>query len=123
MRMRISRLRKDFGSEGISFIERDAAGEQPYGNKPGNNIPISIKKKVLQMGLQAANQIKRFQSQTYFNRSVNKIVQYDPSDFIREMQKHSQQEQSMQERLDKFIERAGDKVESALQSNELINVF
>ena len=51
MKMRISRLRKEFGGEGVSFIERDAAGEQPYGNKPSNNIPISISKKVLEIGL------------------------------------------------------------------------
>jgi hypothetical protein len=44
MKMRISRIRKDFGSEGVSFIDRDAAGEQPFGNKPMNNMPISIKR-------------------------------------------------------------------------------
>ena len=57
MKMRISRLRRDFGMEPITYIERDAQGEQPYGNKPGNNMPISIKKKVLEIGLQAANEI------------------------------------------------------------------
>jgi len=34
MKMRISRVRKEFGAEGVSFIERDAAGEQPFGSKP-----------------------------------------------------------------------------------------
>ena len=72
MRLRVSRPRKEFGLDGHSFIERDA-GE--------SNLEIKItktgfftKKKTLEMGLQAARQIKRFQAQTYFNRMVNKIV-------------------------------------------------
>ncbi len=51
MKMRISRVRKDFGSEGGNYMERDAAGEQPFGNKPMNNMAIIIKRKVLEIGL------------------------------------------------------------------------
>lgn len=54
--MRISRPRKDFGHEGFSYIERDA-GE--------SNLEIKVtktgyftKKKVLEIGLQAANRMK-----------------------------------------------------------------
>lgn len=53
MRIRISRPRRDFGHEGYSYIERDA-GE--------SNLEIKVaktgyftRKKVLEIGLQAAN--------------------------------------------------------------------
>jgi hypothetical protein len=56
MRVRISRPRRDFGHEGFSYIERDA-GE--------SNMEIKVtktgyftKKKVLEIGLQAANKMK-----------------------------------------------------------------
>jgi dynein intermediate chain 3, axonemal len=54
---------------------------------------------------------------------VNATVQYDPKDFISEMQKISQSDQGITEKLDKFILRVSGRVEEALQSNELINVF
>jgi hypothetical protein len=87
MRIRISRPRRDFGHESSNYIDRDA-GE--------SNLEIKVaktgyftRKKVLEIGLQAANKMLSFQSQTYFNRMVNAIVQYDPKDFISEMQKMS----------------------------------
>jgi hypothetical protein len=46
------------------------------------NISLMTRKKVLEMGLQAASQIKRIQTQTYFGRSVNKACQYNADDFI-----------------------------------------
>ena len=55
MKIRISRPRRDFGHEGISFIDREA-GE--------SNLEIKVaktgyftKKKVLEIGLQAANKM------------------------------------------------------------------
>jgi hypothetical protein len=54
---------------------------------------------------------------------VNAIVQYDPKDFISKMQEFSQQDQNMTEKLEKFIDRVAFRIEEALQSNELINVF
>ena len=54
---------------------------------------------------------------------VNAIVQYDPNDFISDMQKFSQSDQGIVEKLDKFVDRVAYRVEEALQSNELINVF
>jgi hypothetical protein len=85
MKIRVSRPRREYGTDGHSFIERDA-GE--------SNMEIKItklgffsKRKVLEMGLQAANKMKRFSSQTYYNRMVNAIVQYDPQDFLEVMKK------------------------------------
>ena len=57
MKLRISRIRRDFGSESFSFIERDA-GEQPLEIKTVKNMAYITKKKVLDLGLQAANPIK-----------------------------------------------------------------
>ncbi len=75
------------------------------------------------MGLQAANQIKTLQTQTYFNRSVNACVQYDPKDFIDKIREQSGNAGDINEKLDKFIDRVQYRVEEALQSNEIINVF
>ena len=122
MKIRVSRPRREFGTDGHSFIERDA-GE--------SNMEIKItklgffsKRKVLEMGLQAANKMKRFSSQTYYNRMVNAIVQYDPQDFLDVMKKSAQvNDANSAERLEKFIDRVAYRIEEALQSNELINVF
>jgi hypothetical protein len=52
--MRVSRPRKEFGLDGHSFIEREAAGESSTEIKitKGN---FFTKVKVLEIGLQAAN--------------------------------------------------------------------
>jgi hypothetical protein len=39
------------------------------------------------------------------------------------MQKFSQSDQQMADKLEKFIDRVAFRIEEALQSNELINVF
>ena len=66
------------------MIEKDAA-ESTTDLKvisKGGAMIMTTKKKVLEMGLSAANQMKNLQTQTYYNRSVNACVQYDPNDFI-----------------------------------------
>ena len=55
MRIRVSRPRKEFGLDGHSFIERDAAGESSTEIKIAKSNHIFTKKKILEMGLQAAN--------------------------------------------------------------------
>jgi len=59
IKIRVSRPRKEFGLDGHSFIEREAAGESSTEIKitKGN---FFTKVKVLEIGLQAANQMKRF---------------------------------------------------------------
>ena len=63
---------------------------------------------------------------------VNKAVMYDPNDFLeQESDKKggelTEEEQKaiaeMNEKLDKFIDRVAFRIEEALQSNEIINVF
>jgi len=79
---------------------------------------------VLDIGLQAGNQMKTLTTQTYFRRAVNASIQYDPNDFINEMkEKFSKAESNTNEKMDKFIDRVAYRVEEALQSNEIINVF
>lgn len=53
---------------------------------------------------------------------MNKTTQYNPDDFINEMGNFKDDPQ-MEEKLDKFIDRVAFRVEEALQSNEIINVF
>lgn len=68
--------------------------------------------------------MKRFQAQTYFNRMVNKIVQYDPQDFLDKMKQQAQtSDATANDKLEKFVDRVAYRIEEALQSNELINVF
>ena len=56
--MRVTRPRKEFALDNYSFIEREA-GEQPI-NIPQskNNFTYVTKRKVLEIGLQAANKMK-----------------------------------------------------------------
>lgn len=56
--------------------------------------------------------MKSYQSQTYFGRSVNKAVQYNPDDFMGDNSKKKGQElteeelkqaEELKQKLDKFI--------------------
>ena len=87
LKMRISRQRRDYGQDGFNFIDKDATQSTEFSVPLQSTIKNimymeNTKKKVLDIGLQAAHQMKRIQTQTYFGRSVNKACQYDPSDFI-----------------------------------------
>ncbi len=59
MKIRIFRPRKEFGLDDHSFIEREAAGDSSTEIKI-TKTGYFTKKKVLEIGLQAANQMKRF---------------------------------------------------------------
>lgn len=50
-------------------------------------------------------------------------MQYEASDFIDKMKAHTLEDSKMDEKLDRFIDRVAYRVEEALQSNEIINVF
>lgn len=55
---------------------------------------------------------------------VNKIVQYDPQDFLDKMKQQAQtSDATANDKLEKFVDRVAYRIEEALQSNELINVF
>ena len=59
--MRVSKLRREFGLENYQMIEKDAADQTidlKFQAKSSSSVAINVKKKVLQMGLQAANPIK-----------------------------------------------------------------
>jgi len=67
--------------------------------------------------------MKRFQTQTYFGRAVNKGVQYDTRDFIGDTSQRTDIElsedvlkknQELNEKLDKFIDRVAFRIEEAL---------
>jgi hypothetical protein len=87
IRMRISRPRKEFGVDGTNFIERDANDQCPElkSQSQSKNNNFINKKKCLDIGLQAAYEMKTFSSQTYFNRTVNACTMYDPKDFINKL--------------------------------------
>ena len=121
----MTKQRREFGLENFSLIDKDA-GDQTTDlkvNQKNNTMPLTTRKKVLEIGLQAANKMKDLETQTYFSRLVNKCVQYDPNDFIKKMEEFSKADTHINEKLDKFIDRVAYRVEEALQSNEIINVF
>jgi len=112
--MRISRQRREFGQDGFNFVDKE--GSEFFVDLKGvtkNIVQSRNAKVVLDMGLQAAHQIKRIQTQTYFGRSVNKACQYNPDDFIAVLSNFKDDEQ-MEEKLDKFIDRVAFRVEEAL---------
>lgn len=116
MKIRLSKRRRDFGTEHRNLIDKEA-GDNPTDVKPRNmQIALQTQKRVLDMGLQAARKMKTFQSQTYYNRSVNYSCQYD---FIQQKPEEEEDEFNM----DQFMDNVAVRVEEALQSNELINVF
>jgi hypothetical protein len=126
MTMRMTKPRKEFSGVDFQMIEKDAADlttDLKHHGKSGSNLPTFIRKKVLQMGLQAARSIHTYSSQTYHKRSVNACVQYRPEDFIDKIKQQSLSSGDLNEKLDKFIDRVQYRVEEALQSNEIINVF
>jgi len=93
-----------------------------------NTSLYPTKRKILDMGLQAGRKMLNYQSQTYFNRQVNKTVQYEPKDFLEHTKQEALQEEeqegpSITDKLNKFIDKVAPQIEEALQSNELINVF
>lgn len=54
---------------------------------------------------------------------MNAAVQYRPEDFIEKIRQQSMSSGDLDQKLDKFIDRVQYRVEEALQSNEIINVF
>jgi predicted nucleotide-binding protein len=130
MQMRISKKRKEFGNDPPALMEKEAHDNTVDLKAPTKNILYVTSKKTLNIGLQAAHQMKRIQTQTYFGRSVNKSTMYDPADFQKKVEKKEvisdediKKAKVTQEKLDKFIDRVAFQVETALQSNEIINVF
>jgi len=123
IKMRVTKPRKEFCLE-FQTVEKDAA-DSTIDLKPAHKTQQGPNKyrKVLEMGLQAGNTMLNLRTQTYFERSVNSAAQYDPNDFMRGMQEAIKQDSRIDEKLDKFVDRVAYRIEEALQSNEIINVF
>lgn len=87
----MTKQRREFGVETGSYMDKEV-GESTIDLKviqKGGLLAHFADREVLDIGLQAANQIKSLTTQTYFNRSVNKYCQYDPNDFIDKMKEFS----------------------------------
>ena len=65
LQMRISKPRYEFGHEGFNLVDREG-GETLIDVKPAKQMNFFPRRKILEIGLQAANQMKSFRSQTYF---------------------------------------------------------
>lgn len=97
--------------------------ENPLEIKPKKITSLIKKKMVLDIGLQAARRMKTFQAQTAHNRKVNLSVQYDPTDFISSNLDIDKNNAEQMSKMETFFEKVAPRIEEALQSNELINVF
>jgi hypothetical protein len=62
-----------------------------------------------------------FSSQTYYNRMVNASCQYDTNDFY--LKNSMIKDNNLNLKLEKFLDKVSYDIESALSSNEIINVF
>lgn len=121
-KVRISRRRCEFNSDAFNFIEREPGdGAQEIKAKKINSLIQN--KMVLDIALQAAKPMKTFSSQTYHNRSVNLNVEYNPKDFLNAMPDIDKNNAEEMLRMEKFFDKVAPRIEEALQSNELINVF
>lgn len=121
MKVRISKKRVEFHTNTANFTERDAGDG---GIDARKKIQALIQNKlVMDIGLQAARPIKTFSTQTYHNRSVNVSAEYNPKDFLSAMKGIDSQDDKMMGKLQSFFEKVAPRIEEALQSNELINVF
>ena len=114
--MRVTKPRRDFHDDGFSFTEKDQ-GDSTHDLKINYKITTQSytqKRLQLEIGLQAANQKKNLQTQTYYNRSVNAMCQYQYSDFINEIKKSLDQDENINLKLDKFVDRVAKRIEEAL---------
>lgn len=80
-------------------------------------------KTVLDIGLQAANKMQTFSSQTYYNRMVNASTQFNAADLQAQTKLTSNEEATLKLKLDRFMDKVSYIIEGALSSNEIINVF
>ena len=105
--------RIEFGNENLQCIDKDP-GDTHYDLKPQTKQGASlyqVPRKELEIGLQAANKMINIQTQTYYNRAVNAIVQYDAQDFIGQTTDALKSDEKMSKRLDAFIDRVAPRVE------------
>lgn len=59
LKMKISKKRQDFNGEGFNFVDKDG-GENNIDIKPAKTKGISVKRKILDIGLQVGRPMKSF---------------------------------------------------------------
>ena len=111
MKIRLSKKRREFNNDQRTLNDKEG-GECSTDVKPRNMKILTKDRRVLDMGLQAARQMKTFRSQTYFNRSVNYSCQYNPDDFIGQMSKFK--EDDLDKKIESFMDVVAPRVEEAL---------
>jgi hypothetical protein len=75
--------RKDFGNDSSGqYIDKEP-GESTFDlkNMTKGALIHPLKRRELEIGLQAANPMMNIQTQTYYNRNVNQSTTYDAKDF------------------------------------------
>ena len=134
--------RREFESDNITLNEKEAdepkeiksKESKSYGDQPINRM-------IIDAGFQAGNRMRQYTCQHALKGFSNNSVQYDPQHFLDtsdsstkstdssakrdliEEEKLKEQEKKRIQDLEKFVEKVAQRVEEALESNELINVF
>lgn len=123
IRLRVTQARREFANENLGLQTKDAADTTELKNQQNRQQQVgpNRERRVMEIGLQAARRMVTFSSQTYYNQMVNASCQYDTNDFY--LKNAISKDNNINLKLEKFLDKVSYDIESALSSNEIINVF
>lgn len=142
LKVKIFKKREEFESENFTLNEKEAEEPKEIKSKESKTYgEPPIYRKVIDGGFQAGNRMKDYICQHSLKGFSNHSVQYNPEHFLDSVETSSQSSDSSQKKdiveeekfkelerrktqdMEKFIEKVASRVEEALESNEIINVF
>eukprot|EP00742_Colponemidia_sp_Colp-10_P002537 GILJ01002711.1.p1 GENE.GILJ01002711.1~~GILJ01002711.1.p1 ORF type:complete len:864 (-),score=136.71 GILJ01002711.1:252-2471(-) len=118
MVMQISRKRRDFGGA-WKFNDREA-GDGLVECRQHKDPNYALRKRELDIGLQAVPSVTTGNSQTIWYRTINGAVQYNPNDFLDQQTKTDSIDDP---ELADFLGGVRIRIEEALQQNETVNIY
>uniref|UniRef100_A0A0G4FYU7 Uncharacterized protein n=1 Tax=Chromera velia CCMP2878 TaxID=1169474 RepID=A0A0G4FYU7_9ALVE len=118
LRVSISKKRRLFGAP-WKFID---FGDNVQGVKQNRSEQyVIVKKRELDIGVQAVPQTTERAAQTTWNRSINASCQYNATDFLHKNTDDESEEEN--KKLVDFLHKFGFVVEEALQQNETFDIY
>lgn len=131
LNLRITKKRKEFGSITAKFSDQDNPQPYEWRTQKDPNHKEENYRRVCEIGLQAGCRIKIIPQvkgqgfQAEYTRSVNATTKYKDSDYLEEFQKNFviPEDPTEPTDLEPFVRNVEERVEEALQSNEIIDVF
>jgi len=117
LQVMITRTRQHFGKQ-VKFSD---GPENVASCRPSKEPNFGVKRKELEIGIQAVKETADASCQTAWFRPVNKSTQYLPKHFLDELSTDHGENQIKD--LTKFLQSVSDSVEEALQTNETVDIF